>query len=113
MPHNFDFSSLNNIKTMEVHPEGWIDPLIVEYAVSANENTFNGIPSYLWRVKGTQHTFTIPVSRIDFVSQGDYKTHFENALEIFRDDYLTWKEQGFSTPWAREYREQFHKYIIT
>ena len=98
---------------MEVNPEGWVEPLTVEYAVSANEDIFNGIPSYLWRVKGTQHTFTIPVSRIDFVSQGDYKTHFEYALEDFREAYISWKEQGFSTPWAREYRDQFYQFIIT
>jgi len=113
MPHNFDFSLLSNIKTMEVFPEGWISPLEIEYAVGVNENVFNGIPSYLWRVKGTSHTFTIPVSRIDFVSQGDYQKHFSNALEIFRENYITWKEGGFSTPWARDYREQYYKFIIT
>ena len=113
MPHNFDFKQFENIKTIEVTPEGWISPLYVEYTIGAKEEEFSGNPSYYWRVKGTQHTFIIPVSRLDYVSSGDYKTHFEDALETFREDYLSWKEQGFPANWAREYREQFYRFIIT
>ena len=30
MPNFYDFSSLNNLKEMEVNPNGWINPLIIE-----------------------------------------------------------------------------------
>jgi hypothetical protein len=49
---------------------------------------------------------------MDFLSSGDYKKHFENALENFRQDYIDWKDQGFITEWAREYEQQFSRFII-
>lgn len=109
MPNNVDFSIIENVKIAEVHPSGWISPLFVEYGLSV----FGGQPSYFWRVKGTQHTFVIPVIRIDFLSQGDYATHFEKILENFRDDYISWKEDNFSQQWMSEYREQFAAFIST
>jgi hypothetical protein len=101
MPHNFDFSNLANVKSIEVNPKGWISPLTVEYGVEDNQE----VPSYFWRVKGTLHTFVIPISRMDYLSSGDYKKHFENALESFREDYLSWKEEGFRADWSGQYRE--------
>jgi len=112
MPHNFDFSGIENIKSMEINPQGWISPLHVEYGVANDIRNFSGIPSYFWRVKGTLHTFVIPVSRMDFLSGGDYKKHFENALESFREDYLTWQKEGFVTDWSKEYYEQYSRFII-
>jgi len=112
MPHNFDFSKLNNIKTLEVNPQGWVTPLYIEYTVTQDANSYNGIESYFWRVKGTQHVFVIPLIRMDYLSAGDYKKHFENALETFREDYIDWKTQGFITEWSREYARQFSKFII-
>jgi len=111
MPNNFDFSELKNVKTMEVNPQGWINSLIVEYGIYDDIAVY-GKPIYYWRVKGTKHTFTIPVMRMDYLSSGNYKKHFEDALEAFREDYLSWKEAGFATDWAREYERQFSKYII-
>ena len=96
---------------MEVSPEGWISPLFVQYGVDEDENLF-GIPTYFWRVKGTEHTFTIPIIRIDFLSSGNYKEHFNEALEIFREDYIKWKDEGFVTEWSRQYRKQFSRFII-
>jgi len=112
MPHNLDFSIFENIKSIEVNPEGWISPLHIEYAIQSMESSFNGHPSYFWRVKGTLHTFVIPVSRLDYISSGDFKTHFEHALETFREDYIAWKTNNFSTPWSREYRDQFNRFIV-
>jgi len=114
MPNNFEFSKLKDVKTMEVNPEGWVTPLHVEYGVSddINAGVYGDIPSYYWRVKGTTHTFVIPIIRIDFLSSGDYKKHFENALETFREDYISWKNEGFITEWARDYRKQFSRLII-
>ena len=111
MPHNFDFSKLENVKTMEIRPDGWIYPLYIEYGI------YNGVESgevtcYYWRVKGTQHTFVIPTLRMDFLSSGDYKTHFENVLAVFKTDYLSWATEGFQHSWQGEYREQFSRYII-
>ena len=110
MPHNFDFKELENVKTIEVNPEGWISPLYVEYGIGEDHNF--GVFSYYWRVKGTGHTFVIPVVRMDFLSGGDYKKHFEYVLEGFREDYISWKEEGFATKWSREYRDQYSGFII-
>ena len=113
MPHNFDFTIFKDIKTVEVSPKGWITPLYVEYViVDENEEVMRGIPSYCWRVKGTTHTFVIPITRLDFLSKGDYKKHFEYVLEGFKEDYLSWKEAGFTTDWSREYRNQYSRFII-
>jgi len=112
MPNNFDFSKVENIKTIEVNPQGWITPLYIQYGIGNDIKHFSQIPSYFWRVKGTLHTFVIPVSRMDFLSRGDYKKHFENALESFREDYLAWKEEGFVSEWSREYCEQYSEFII-
>jgi len=114
MPNNFDFTKLENVKTIEVNPKGWINPLHVEYGVTkdVNASVYGAIPSYFWRVMGTQHTFIIPIARIDFLSSGNYKKHFEDALEAFREDYVNWSDEGFITEWARDYHRQFSQYII-
>ena len=111
MPHNFDFSKLENVKTIEVDAPGWISPIEIEYGIGRDADV-NGILSYCWRVKDTLHTFVIPVLRIDYLSSGDYKKHFEDVLENFREDYISWKEEGFITDWSREYRDQFNRFIV-
>lgn len=111
MPHNFDFTKLENIKTIEVNPTGWISPLYIEYGIYTGPDT-GEVTCYYWRVKGTQHTFVIPTLRMDFLSSGDYVKHYEETLEIFRQDYLSWYESGFISEWARDYERQFSKYIL-
>ena len=105
MPNNADFSGLE-IQYIEIQPDGWV-PLVIEYGIKND-----AFPIYYWRVKGTKHTFTIPVSRLDFISSGNYGEHFKEALEGFREDYLNWSREGFITEWSREYRNQYAKYII-
>lgn len=112
MPNNLDFSQFKNVKTIEVNPENWVSPLYVEYGVSEENHVYDEMPYYYWRVKGTQHTFKILITRMDFLSSGDYKKHFENALEDFRENYMEWKSTGFICEWARDYRDQFARYII-
>jgi len=111
MPYNFDFSQLTDIKTIEVHPKGWITPLQVEYGIAEDIKTYGKL-SYFWRVKGTQHTFVIPIVRLDFLSKGDYKKHFNETLESFREDYITWKKEGFQYEWARDYERQFSQFVV-
>jgi len=111
MPNNFDFSELKNVKTIEVNPQGWVIPLYVEYGIGDDIRSYGEI-SYFWRVKGTQHTFVIPIIRMDFLSSGDYKKHFEDALETFREDYINWKNEGFITEWSREYDKQYSRFIV-
>ena len=107
MPNNYDFSKLENVKAIEVSLEGWISPLFVEYGTG-----FHGeVPSYFWRVKGTQHTCVIPILRMDYLSQGDYGKHFQEALQGFRTDYLDWKEENFSTEWMQGYHSDFSEFI--
>ena len=107
MPFNHDFSDIQNIREIEIHPEGWIDPIFVEYGLGIYQTT----PSYYWRVKGTQHTFVIPVLRMNFLSSGDYEKHFKEVLGKFREDYIQWKEEGWIFDWSQEYRQQFSRFI--
>ena len=110
MPNNIDFSKkVKNIKEIEVNPKGWINPLTIEYGTS--EKVYP-IESYCWRIKGTAHTFLIPIVRMDFISGGDYVKHFEHVLEIFREDYTSWEEQRIEAPWANEYRRQYKSFIV-
>lgn len=111
MPHIYDFSGLKNVKTIEVNPQGWVNPLTVEYGTD-NDTKLHSILSYFWRIKGTTHTFVIPVVRMDFLSSGDYKKHFEDALTMFREDYMSWNDEGFNTAWSKEYEKQFKNFII-
>ena len=107
MPNNYDFSKLEDIKVIEVNPDGWISPLYVEYGVGL----LGGISSYFWRVKETKHTFVIPILRMDFLSQGEYDEHFKKALEGFRQDWIGWSEEGWYSEWMQEYRKQYSNFI--
>jgi len=108
MPNNYDFSKLDNIKTIEINPKGWINPLFIEYGI----NYHGEVLSYFWKIKGTQHTFIIPILRIDYLTQGDYKKHFEEILEGFREDYIEWQNENFHTDWMKKYYNQFNNLII-
>jgi hypothetical protein len=107
MPNNKDFTTLENIRQIECNPLNWINPIFIEYGIS-----YENFPSYCWRVKGTNHTFVIAISRLDYVSNGNYKQHFEEFLEDFREDYLKWSKENFIYPWQQEYYKQFHNLII-
>lgn len=107
MPYVYDFSKLSTIQQMEVHPEGWVEPLFVEYGMGVHGST----PSYFWRVKGTKHTFVIPVLRMNFLSSGNYEKHFSETLSQFREDYISWAKTGFEVPWMLEYKNDFSKFI--
>ncbi len=107
MPKQYDFSTLNNLQEIYVSPKGWVQPLIVEYGIGNHAE----VSSYFWRVKGTKHTFIIPVLRMDYLSQGNYAEHFSYILEEFREDYKEWGSQGFFAGWMQEYRTEFSKYI--
>jgi hypothetical protein len=108
MPHVYDFSKLTIIQQMKVHPKGWVEPLFVEYGMGIHGTT----PSYFWRVKETNHTFVIPVLRMNFLSSGDYGKHFDEYLEGFRQEYLEWKSEGFYVPWMKEYQEIYRNFIV-
>jgi len=109
MPYNLDFSKVDNVKKIQLNVPGWISPLTIEYGTSEN---IYALPSYCWRVEGTQHTFIIPVVRMNFIAKGDYAQHFKEALEIFRDDYLSWGKNEADAGWVDEYRQQYERFII-
>lgn len=109
MPNNVDFSKVRNIQKIKVSPKGWIENITIELGTSEELYT---IPSYFWRIEGTQHTFMIPTVRMDFISQGNYAKHFEEVLEYFREDYLNWIENYPNIAWVDEYRNQFKNLII-
>jgi hypothetical protein len=108
MPNNYDFSTLRNVKTTEINPIGWINPLTIEYGVGDGAGA-----NYIWRVKGTLHCFTIPVLRLNFLSAGEYSQHFKEVLEYFKkEDYDSWRVQGFSAPWMKEYEKDYRRSIL-
>ena len=107
MPNNYDFSKLENIKEVTINPSGWIQNIVVEYGV---DYVFSS--DYYWRVKGTQHTFIIPVSRMNYISSGEYDTHFQKILEAFGEEYREWRGEGFTMPWMRDYESQYKNFIL-
>ena len=109
MPNNYDFSTLNDVKTEEISPAGWINPVTVEYGIG---NHLMG-NAYFWRVKDTEHTFVIPVLRLNYITSGNYAEHFTEVLENFREnDYNKWKEDGFIVPWQRRYEKEYQNFIL-
>lgn len=108
MPNNYDFSSLQDIKEIEVSPFGWITPLTIEYG---KVDEISG-ETYCWRVKGTKHTFTILTRRMNYISGGDHERHFTEVLEKFREDYMDWSRGNFGAGWMREYQEDFRNFIL-
>ena len=108
MPNNWDFSEVKNIKKMKVNPDGWVNPLLVEYG----EGVYGSTPAFFWRVDGTKHTFVIPMVRMDYLSSGNYAEHFKKVLEWFKEDYKEWSEDEFNTEWMQRYKEQFEEFII-
>jgi hypothetical protein len=108
MPFIYDFKNLENIKETKINPIGWVNPLIIEYGVGI----WSDIPSFYWRVKGTSHTFTIPVTRMNYVSKGKYEEHFKEVLEAFREDYIGWAGENFYCEWMQEYKNIYSKYIV-
>jgi hypothetical protein len=108
MPNIFDFSTLKQIKTVEVNPNGWVNPLTIEFGFSELEVT-----TCVWRIKGTKHTFFIPLMRLNYLSSGDYGKHFETVLETFKEeDYDSWRDLRFLLPWMREYETEYKDYIL-
>jgi len=108
MPNYYDFSTLNEIKELEIYPHEWINPLIIEYGINLN---ISG-NTYFWRVKGTGHTFSILTQRMNYLSSGDYGQHFIEVLQTFREDYLEWKKQNFECKWMQEYRDEYSRFIL-
>lgn len=108
MPNYFDFSTLKEIKTIKINPRGWVDDITVEYGFAELEVT-----TCVWRVKGTRHTFFIPMTRLNFLSSGNYGKHFETVLEAFKEeDYDEWRNLRFLLPWMREYEIEYSGLIL-
>ena len=115
MPFCFDFNSIDSgeIHTVEVNPNGWVGPITVEYII-AQAHMFDTMLSVIWRVKGTEHCFTIFEQKLNHISHGDYKAHFKEVLENFRIDYLNWfkDEQYKESQWKYDYAKQYNRFII-
>lgn len=112
MPFNYDFNKVSNVKTVNINPNGWINPITIEFGIG-RPHIYDNFPSIIWRVKGTTHCFTIYEPRINFISKGNYEEHFKEVLEKFKDDYLSWKsEQYKNCSWVDEYRKQYSRFII-
>lgn len=114
MPFCFDMqNSGGEIKEVQVNPEGWRNPVTVEYTV-AQAHKYDTTISVVWRVKGTQHCFTISEQKLNVVSHANYPKHFEEVLRNFRLDYLNWFTDPYyeKADWKYEYQRQFGGLIL-
>lgn len=114
MPFYFDFNLANGeLHTVEVSPIGWKGPITIEY-ITAQAHQYDTMVSVIWKIKGTDHCFTIFEQRLNHISHGDYKAHFKETLENFRIDYLSWfKDEMYrNCEWKYEYEKQYGKLII-
>lgn len=114
MPFIFDFEkkALNTIEEVVINPKGWQPNLIIEYCLAQAHN-YDTFVSLCWRVKGTNHTFTIYENKLKDIDKDNYAKHFTEILEAFRDDYLSWfkEEQYKDCEWKWEYKREFGNYI--
>jgi hypothetical protein len=101
---------LSEITETSIEPKGWY-PVVVEHGIKALGNS--QAYEMQWRVKGTEHTFRIPLNVFYEQSKSNYEEHFTEVLEIFRIDYLGWYKQGFKEDWMQKYRKQFKELIYT
>lgn len=114
MPHIYDFKKcIGEIKEIKINPEGWVNPITIEYGVTQH-NEHDPMLSVVWRIKGTTHTFSIYERRLNVISHSNYEAHFTEALENFREDYLSWFEDDRykDVAWKEEYRQQYGEYIL-
>ena len=114
MPFYFDISkAADDPVEIKVNPKGWRNPITVEYVI-AQAHPYDTTVSVIWRVKGTNHCFTISEQKLNQISHANYQKHFEEILTNFRLDYLNW----FTDPeykdakWKYEYEREFSRFII-
>jgi hypothetical protein len=106
MPFHKNFDELDYTGEYHVEPDGW-EPLTIEFGY---ENIGNA--QYLfWRVKGTRHTFKLPVSQFTYQSNGDPGKYFREFLENFREEMLGWTVQGITAEWVYEYTKEYNSYV--
>ena len=109
MPHIYDFKNcIGDVKEITVNPKGWSGPIIIEYGV-AQHNPHDPMLSVVWRIKGTGHTFSIYERRLNVISHSNYEAHFTEALENFREDYLSWFEDDRyrDVTWKYDYQKEY------
>ena len=114
MPHIYNFENcIGDIKEVKINPKGWINPITIEYGINQH-NVHDPMLSIVWRVKGTTHTFSIYERRLNVISHSNYEAHFTEALEKFREDYLSWfeDEDYRDVEWKYDYEKQYGKYIL-
>ena len=96
-----------NPKTVDIKVSGYRYILTIEYGYFKISKAL-----YLvWRVRGTDHVFRIPLKDVTMYCRGDYPKHFIDTLLKFRDDLIIWENGGLSDEWMRDYWEQFEDLI--
>lgn len=113
MPHIYDFKNcIGKIKETTVNPKGWNGPITIEYGI-AQHNKYDPMLSVVWRIKGTTHVFSIYERRLNVISHSNYDEHFTQALENFREDYLSWfrDKEYDGVEWKYEYKNQYERLI--
>ncbi len=107
MPNFIDWGEVLLQDEMSVSPDKWKDPITIEYGY----RNYNFVYEFCWKVKGTEHTFTIPFRDLNEASNGDIEGHIQSFLEEFRKEYIEWVYSGLKQDWQQEYYEQYKEYI--
>lgn len=90
-------------KTMKgVQAEGWY-PVDIEYSYNYDA----GLDCLVWRVAGTNHTFTIQADFIERIHGENLREHFIKTLERFLEHYNKWQEFGYAEDWKAKYKKEY------
>jgi hypothetical protein len=97
----------NGNKVMRgVEVSGWY-PVDIEYSWNYDA----GLECLVWKISGTEHTFSIQADIIDKIHGDNIKEHFIQTLERFLEHYNKWQEFGYSEDWKAKYKKEFGERI--
>ena len=83
---------------------GWSGLIKIEYGFYRSD--------LIWRVKNTNHIFQIDLRTIIEHHNYDYDAHFKLVLNKFREDFISWVNEGLNEKWMENYFHQFKNLII-
>ena len=87
--------------------EGWQENLCIEYSTAIHA----GISYLCWKIKDTEQLFRIQATIVYEKHSLKFSDHFSLTLKTFREDYLSWKEKGFTEDWMKRYYKIFNHLI--
>lgn len=106
MPNNENWDQIHSRGEIDVEPKNW-KSLTIEFGYK----NLNGVLFFCWRVKDTQHTFTIQFSQLNELSQDNVSEHIQTFLETFGEELIGWIVNGLKEEWQKQYYQQYKSFI--